>query len=89
MIAFSRVDLFKNLTVGGKTYYEDSLHRPRFPAPADEYDTPPSIGNADYTFNTVTPKKGREFSEMELPIDISALSGLATPGTDPPKLVCA
>ena len=89
MIAFSRVDLFKNLTVGGKTYYEDSLHRPRFPAPVDEYSTPPSIGTADYTFDTVTPRKGREFSEMELRIDISALSGLATPGQDPPKLICA
>jgi len=88
MIAFSRVDLFKNLTVGGKTYYEDSLHRPRFPAPADEYDTPPSIGTAAFTFGRTVPRKGREFSEMELPIDISALSGLATPGQDPPKLLC-
>ncbi len=88
MISFSRVDLFKNLTVGGKTYYEDSLHRPVFPAPVNEYSTPPSIGDADYTFNNVTPRKGREFSEMELRIDISALSGLATPGTAPPKLIC-
>ena len=89
MIAFSRVDLFKNLTINGKTYYEDSIHRPRFPAPVNEYSTPPSIGNADFTFDNVTPRKGREFSEMELPIDISALSGLATPGQDPPKLICA
>ena len=88
MIAFSRVDLFKNLTVGGKTYYEDSLHRPRFPAPVDEYSTPPSIGSYAFTFGRVVPRKGREFSEMELPIDVSALSGLATPGMDPPKLIC-
>lgn len=89
MIAFSRVDLFKNLTIGGRTYYEDSLHRPRFPAPVDEYSTPPSIGDADFTFDDVTPRKGREFSEMELRIDISALSGLTTPGTGAPKLICA
>lgn len=89
MIAFSRVDLYKNLTVSGKTYYEDSIHRPRFPAPADQYSTPPSIGNADLTFGRVVPRKGKEFSEMELRIDVSALSGLATPGQDPPKLICA
>ena len=88
MISFSRVDLFKNLTIGANTYYEDSLHRPRFPAPVDEYSTPPSIGAASYTFDRVTPRKGKEFSEMELPIDVSALSGLMTPGTDPPKLIC-
>ena len=88
MIAFSRVDLFKNLTINGTTYYEDSIHRPRFPAPADEYSTPPSIGNADFTFDNVMPRKGRDFSEMELPIDVSALSGLMTPGVDPPKLIC-
>lgn len=89
MISFKRVDLFKNLTVGGKTYYEDSLHRPRFPAPADAYSTPPSIGSADYTFDYVTPRKGKEFSEMELPLDVSVLSGLASPGTALPKLICA
>ena len=88
MIAFSRVDLFKNLTVSGKTYYEDSLHRPRFPAPVDEYSTPPSIGISDFTFDNVTPRKGKEFSEMELPLDVSTLSDLTNPGLTPVKLIC-
>ncbi len=89
MISFKRVDLYRNLTVGGNTYYEDSLHRPRFPAPADAYSTPPSIGLSDYTYDNVTPKKGKEFSEMELPLDVYILSGLAVPGLTPPKLICA
>ena len=88
MISFSRVNLFKNLTVGGKTYYEDSLHRPRFPAPVDEHSTPPSIGISDFTFDNVTPRKGREFSEMELPLDVSTLSDLTNPGLTPVKLIC-
>ena len=88
MIAFSRVDLYKNLTIGTKTYYEDSLHRPRFPAPVDEDSTPPSIGAFAYTFGRTVPRKGKEFSEMELRIDVSALTGLATPGSEAPKLIC-
>ncbi len=89
MISFKRVDLYRNLTIGTRTYYEDSLHKPRFPAPVDAYSTPPSIGLSDYTFDNVTPRKGKEFSEMELPLDIYILSGLAVPGLTPPKLICA
>ena len=40
MATYERVDLYADFTVGGKTYYEDSLHKPRFPAPAERMAVP-------------------------------------------------
>ena len=86
MTYYERVDLYADFTVGGKTYYEDSLHKPRFPAPADVYDTAPGLGLALYTFNDATPRKGHELDEIELPISIDAFNVLL-PG-EKPKVIC-
>ena len=86
MAVYDRVSIFNDFTVNGKTYYEDSLHKPRFPAPADAYDTPPSMGNATYNYYNVTPRKGHELDELELPIPMEAFDVLL-PGTQP-KVIC-
>ncbi len=86
MATYERVNLYANFTVGGKTYYEDSLHKPRFPAPADVYDTAPSLGLALFSYNNVTPRKGRELDEIELPISIEEFN-ILLPGHKP-KVIC-
>lgn len=86
MATYERVDLYADFTVGGKTYYEDSLHKPRFPAPADVYDTAPGLGGALFTYNNVTPRKGHELDEIELPISIEEFDVLL-PGQKP-KVIC-
>ena len=86
MAVYDRVSLFNDFTVGGKTYYEDSLHKPVFPAPANSYDTPPSIGSSAYDYLNVTPRKGHELDELELPIPLGVFDVLL-PGTKP-KVIC-
>lgn len=76
MAEYSRVSLFYDFTVDNKTYYEDSLHKPRFPAPADAYDIPPALGNAAYNYYNVTPRKGHELDELELPIPLGVFNVL-------------
>lgn len=83
---YDRVSLFNDFTVDSKTYYEDSLHKPVFPAPADAYDTPPALGNAVYNYYNVTPRKGHELDELELPIPLGVFDVLL-PG-EKPKVVC-
>lgn len=70
MTEYSRVSLFYDFTIDGKTYYEDSLHKPRFPSPADAYATPPDIGDAARNYYNVAPRKGHELDELELPIPL-------------------
>ncbi len=86
MATYERVNLYEDFTVGGKTYYEDSLHKPRFPAPADVYDTAPGLGLALFAYNNVTPRKGHEFDEIELPIPIEEFD-ILLPGRKP-KVIC-
>ena len=86
MAVYDRVSLFYDFTVGGKTYYEDSLHKPVFPAPANSYDTPPSIGSSAYDYLNVTPRKGHELDELELPIPLGVFDVLL-PGRKP-KVIC-
>jgi len=83
---YDRVSLFNDFTVGGKTYYEDSLHKPVFPTPTDAYNTPPALGNAAYNYYNVTPRKGHELDELELPIPLGVFDVLL-PG-EKPKVVC-
>ena len=86
MAIYDRVSLFNDFTINGNTYYEDSLHKPRFSAPADAYDTPPDIGSAAFNYNNVTPRKGHELDELELPIPLGVFDVLL-PG-EKPKVVC-
>ena len=87
MVVYNRVSLFNDFTVGGRTYYEDSLHKPRVPAPADANDTPPALDSSShYHYDNVTPRKGHELDELELPIPLGVFDVLL-PG-EKPKVVC-
>lgn len=86
MVTYSRVCIFSDCTIGGNTYYEDSLHKPRFPSPADAYDTAPGIGDAAYNYYSVTPRKGHELDELELPMDFGDFNVLK-PGAKA-KVIC-
>ncbi len=86
MVTYSRVALFNDCVIGGNTYYEDSLHKPRFSSPADAYDTAPGMGNAAYNYYSVTPRKGHELNELELPMDFGVFNVLQ-PGAKA-KVIC-
>ena len=49
-------------------YYEDSLHRPVFPTPADSTATPPEPRQEIARYVNITPRKGHELDEIELPL---------------------
>lgn len=54
-------------------YTEEGLHRPFLREPVDEYSTPsvPQAEDRLVFFENVTPRKGNEFSVMELPVEWS------------------
>lgn len=86
MTEYSHVALFNDFIVDGNTYYEDSLHKPRFPSPTDAYDMPPSMGNAAYNYYKVTPRKGHELDELELPMQLGIFNVLLPDAK--PKVIC-
>lgn len=61
-----------------KRYSEGDLHRPYFKTSGPA----PVFYGESFSGNKVTPRKGREFSEMELPLDATYYSGLSI-GTMP------
>lgn len=87
MVTYSSVKLYASFKVNNREYYEDSLHKPRFPAPVDSTSTPPSIGTALYTFGSATPRKGHELDEIELNLDASVFE-VTGPLNPTPKLIC-
>ena len=69
-------------------YYEDSFHKPRFPTAVSPFTNLPEIRNRTHRFINVTPRKGHELDEMELPIVPQNLETVLTPTTVHPKLIC-
>lgn len=69
-------------------YYEDSFHKPRFPTAVSPFTNLPEIRNRTHRFTDVTPRKGHELDEMELPITPDYLETVLTPTTVHPKLIC-
>ena len=62
-----------------KDYREESFHKPMFAAPASDTEKIPSFGNPHYEFENLTPRKGHEFDEMEVPVSLD----LMDPKTNP------
>ena len=87
MVTYRHVALFNDCIIGGNTYYEDSLHKPRLPSPADANGTPPGMGDAAYNYYTVTPRKGHELDELELPIYFNEVFNVLKPGAKA-KVIC-
>ena len=69
-------------------YEEDSLHRPLFKAPTQPTDDPPWPTDYLYSFDDVTPRKTRELSEMELPIDHSEFESIIFGSKQTPHCIC-
>ena len=69
-------------------YEEDSLHRPLFKAPTLSTDDPPWPTDYLYSFDDVTPRKTRELSEMELPIDHSEFESVIFGSKKTPHCIC-
>ena len=86
-IMYSSVRLYACFRVNSTDYYEDSLHKPRFPAPVDSTSTPPSIGTALYTLGSAIPRKGHELDEIEVNISASVFE-VTGPLNPTPKLIC-
>jgi len=62
-----------------KDYREESFHKPMFAAPTSATENIPSFGNPNYEFENLTPRKGHEFDEMEIPVSFD----LMDPKTNP------
>ena len=98
MTTFARVELYPCFEIqtgtdsGGNPvytkYYEDSLHRPVFPAPADSTSTPPEPRQEITRFNNITPRKGHELDEIELPIRDEMFTVEGSALVKLPQLIC-
>ena len=78
MTTYAWVEIYTDFVLNSTTYTEEGLHRPVFPHPVDLNDGPP-LPDTNYMvrkFQNVTPRKGREFSEMEVPLNYSECSPL-------------
>lgn len=85
---FPDVKIYSKLTIGTTVYEEDDLHKPYFTATASRGGVFKSFAkDADklYNFADVQPRKGKEFSEMELEIAWDEFTGVKLFET--PKLI--
>lgn len=85
---FPDVKIYSKLTIGTTVYEEDDLHKPYFTATASRGGNFKSFAkDADklYNFTDVQPRKGKEFSEMELEIAWDEFTGVKLFET--PKLI--
>ena len=85
---FPDVKIYSKLTIGTTVYEEDDLHKPYFTATASRGGVFKSFAkDADklYNFTDVQPRKGKEFSEMELEIAWDEFTGVKLFET--PKLI--
>jgi len=69
-------------------YYENSFHKPVFPVAVVPFTNLPEIRNRTHRFVNVTPRKGHELDEMELPISLDYLETLLPPIMEHPELIC-
>ncbi len=87
---FATVRLYQSLTFGSgtssKTYREDSFHRPKFSEPASSSQEVPTINSHYWEYTNVTPRKGHELEEMELPESLDILDPMYNPYG--PEVVC-
>ena len=85
---FPDVKIYSKLTIGTTVYEEEDLHKPYFTATASRGGNFKSFAkDADklYNFADVQPRKGKEFSEMELEIAWDEFTGVKLYET--PKLI--
>lgn len=84
---FPQIDIYSKLTIGTTVYEEDDLHKPYFTATASRTNFKSFAKDADrvHTFTNVQPRKGKEFSEMELEIAWDEFTGVKLFET--PKLI--
>ena len=85
---FPDVKIYSKLTIGTTVYEEEDLHKPYFTATASRGGNFKSFAkDADklYNFTDVQPRKGKEFSEMELEIAWDEFTGVKLFET--PKLI--
>ena len=85
---FPDVKIYSKLTIGTTVYEEDDLHKPYFTATASRGGVFKSFAkDADklHNFTDVQPRKGKEFSEMELEITWDEFTGVKLFET--PKLI--
>ena len=85
---FPDVKIYSKLTIGTTVYEEEDLHKPYFTATASRGGNFKSFAkDADklYNFADVQPRKGKEFSEMELEIAWDEFTGVKLFET--PKLI--
>ena len=85
---FPDVKIYSKLTIGTTVYEEEDLHKPYFTAAASRGGNFKSFAkDADklYNFTDVQPRKGKEFSEMELEIAWDEFTGVKLFET--PKLI--
>lgn len=92
MVTYTQMRLYQSFEIetspGVYTkYYEDSLHRPVFPAPVDASSVPPEPRMRLYVSNDVTPRKGHELDEIEVAIkdEIFTVQGCSI---GLPQLIC-
>lgn len=76
------VELIEHFKINGTIYTEEGLHRPVFPTPTSSGDQVPEDSVVVNTFYDVTPRKGHELDEMELPLDILTIDSLFCPQND-------
>lgn len=87
MTTFAWVEIYREFVLNGTTYTEDGLHKPVFPHPTGLSDGPP-LPDTTYrmrSYQNVTPRKGKEFSEMEVPLNYSECSPLIDINRKTPK----
>lgn len=84
---FPDVKIYSKLTIGTTVYEEDDLHKPYFTATASRTNFKSFAKDADklHNFTDVQPRKGKEFSEMELEIAWDEFTGVKLFET--PKLI--
>ena len=85
---FPDVKIYSKLTIGTTVYEEEDLHKPYFTRTASRGGNFKSFAkDADklYNFTDVQPRKGKEFSEMELEIAWDEFTGVKLYET--PKLI--
>lgn len=84
---FPDVKIYSKLTIGTTVYEEEDLHKPYFTATASRTNFKSFAKDADklHGFTDVQPRKGKEFSEMELAIAWDEFTGVKLFET--PKLI--
>lgn len=84
---FPDVKIYSKLTIGNTVYEEEDLHKPYFTATASRTNFKSFAKDADklHNFTDVQPRKGKEFSEMELEIAWDEFTGVKLFET--PKLI--